>query len=188
VHPGAAPAPDLCGSCTRCLDACPTQAFPEPYILDSRRCISYLTIELRGTVPEPLRSKMASAVIGCDICQDVCPWNRKAPVTSLAAFQPRQSLFRPDLLWLASLSQAEFSGAFRGSAVKRAKWVGLVRNACIALGNSGISSGAPAYDQVIDRLEKLSASEEPTIAEHARWALDRLAAGSSKASRKDSAD
>src|SRR6202142_1825457 len=133
----AAPPPDLCGTCTRCLDACPTQAFPEPYVLDARRCISYLTIEMRGAIPEGLRPAVGNAVIGCDICQDVCPWNRKAPVTSAVEFQPRlpatsiseqndaservHSLFSPQLEWLASLTQREFSATFRKSAVKRAK-------------------------------------------------------------------
>jgi epoxyqueuosine reductase len=176
----AAPPPqDLCGTCTRCLDACPTQAFPEPYVLDARRCISYLTIELRGPIPEDLRPQMGSAVIGCDICQDVCPWNRKAPVTALAAFQPRQveedSLFAPSLEWLASLSQEQFSAIFRGSAAKRAKWRGLVRNACVALGNSPIAQGSPAYQRIVTLLDRLAASDDSLIANHARWALARLA-------------
>lgn len=156
------PAADLCGNCTLCLDACPTQAFAAPYVLDARRCISYLTIELRGAIPEELRPAMGNAVIGCDICQDVCPWNRKSPVTQLAQFQPRRielpgraksengkekvengaTLYAPELERLASLTQEEFSRIFRGSAVKRAKWRGLVRNACIALGNSRIARGS----------------------------------------------
>ncbi|MGD1209871.1 MAG: tRNA epoxyqueuosine(34) reductase QueG [Candidatus Acidiferrales bacterium] len=174
LAPGAPPPPDLCGSCTRCLDACPTQAFPEPYVLDARRCISYLTIELRGAIPEEFREQMGRNVIGCDICQDVCPWNRKAPVTSLAAFEPRQTLFAPELEWLASLSQQEFSAVFRGSAVKRAKWRGLVRNACVALGNSSIAPDQPAYPRVIRLLDRLASSEDAMISGHARWALVRL--------------
>jgi len=188
---GQAPAPDLCGSCTRCLDACPTQAFAAPYVLDARRCISYLTIELRGAIPEDLRPQMGAHVFGCDICQDVCPWNRKAPVTQLAAFQPRQigasetgkekmengwSLFAPELEWLASLDQREFSEILRGSAVKRAKWRGLIRNACVALGNAEIAPDSATHGRVIALLERLAASDDALIAEHARWALGRIAA------------
>jgi len=190
---GAAPPPDLCGSCTRCLDACPTHAFPEPYVLDARRCISYLTVELRGAIPEELRAGMGNAVIGCDICQDVCPWNRKAPVTNLPPFQPRPlpieasatnepekgpspSLFAPALEWLASLTQQEFSATFRKSAVKRAKWRGLVRNACVALGNSPIARDSEEYVRVLRTLEELATGEDAVIAEHASWALGRLKA------------
>jgi epoxyqueuosine reductase len=187
---GEPPAADLCGNCTLCLDACPTQAFAAPYVLDARRCISYLTIELRGAIPEELRPKMGNAVIGCDICQDVCPWNRKSPVTGLAAFQPRSigtngengnekienraTLFVPELEWLASLSQEDFSRIFRGSAVKRAKWRGLVRNACVALGNSPMARGSVAHKRIVALLERLATSDELLIAEHARWAMERL--------------
>ncbi len=186
LEPGLAPAQpppaDLCGTCTRCLDACPTQAFPEPYVLDARRCISYLTIELRESIPTELRHSIGNAVIGCDICQDVCPWNRKAPSTALAAFQPREnpvdqtSLFAPELERLASLSQAEFSALFRASAVKRAKWRGLVRNACVALGNSHIAPDHAAYPRILQLLEHLALSEDSLIAEHAQWALDAVRA------------
>ena len=174
------PAADLCGTCTRCLDACPTQAFPEPYVLDARRCISYLTVELRTEIPEELRAQMGRAVIGCDICQDVCPWNRKAPITSLAAFQPRKalengnSLVAPELEWLASVSQQEFSAIFRRSAVKRAKWRGLVRNACVALGNSGITLDQDTHPRIVRLLDRLASVEDPLISGHARWALARL--------------
>ncbi len=203
LAPDEVPPPDLCGSCTRCLDACPTHAFPQPYVLDARRCISYLTIELRSAIPEELRASMGNAAIGCDICQDVCPWNRKAPVTTLAAFQPRsipeqlpspsgepesganrtegeaphgtsKSLWAPNLELLASLSQQEFSQIFRRSAVKRAKWRGLVRNACVALGNSAISTGAPEFPRITNLLQRLAASDDALISEHARWALNRL--------------
>jgi len=191
LSPDEPPAPDLCGNCRLCLDACPTQAFPEPYVLDARRCISYLTIELRGSIPEELRANVGRAVIGCDICQDVCPWNRKAPTTRLAEFLPRKidareneqeqtengghSLFSPKLEWLASLAQEDFSRIFRGSAVKRAKWRGLVRNACIALGNSQVARESEAYQRISLLLSRLVDSEDALIAEHARWALAQLA-------------
>jgi epoxyqueuosine reductase len=187
------PARDLCGSCTRCLDACPTGAFPAPYVLDARRCISYLTIELRGSIPEEFRAAMGSAVIGCDICQDVCPWNRKAPMSALAAFQPRtfdadgseargQSLFAPELEWLASLTQEEFSRIFRKSAAKRAKWRGLVRNACMALGNAQIAEGSETQTRVTALLARLAQAKDALIAEHARWALERISARTGEAS------
>lgn len=179
---GEPPAADLCGNCTLCLDACPTSAFPEPYVMDATRCISYLTIELRGAIPEDLRPAMGRAVMGCDICQDVCPWNspRRAPVTSLAAFEPRNvddghSLLEPRLEWLALLTQEEFSQVFRGSAVKRAKWRGLVRNACVALGNSGLERDSEASQRVRMLLSRLADSDDALIAEHARWAIARLA-------------
>ncbi len=188
VEAGELPAPDLCGNCRLCLDACPTQAFPAPYVLDARRCVSYLTIELRGAIPEELRPAMGRAVIGCDICQDVCPWNRKAPITQRAAFQPRrfpssdecgpgkpeESLFVPELERLAALTQEEFSTIFRGSAVKRAKWRGIVRNACVALGNSGMERGSNAHQRVTGLLDRLAGNDDAVIAEHARWALARL--------------
>jgi epoxyqueuosine reductase len=194
LGPEQAPAADRCGTCTLCVDACPTQAFTAPYVLDARRCISYLTIELRTAIPEEFRPAMGNAVIGCDICQDVCPWNRKASVTTLAAFQPRAvtnefapagaagttsressaTLFAPELEWLASLTQEEFSKAFRHSAVKRAKWRGLVRNACVALGNSNVPRESAAHERIVGLLNGLAHSPDELIAEHATWALARL--------------
>jgi epoxyqueuosine reductase len=186
------PPPDLCGSCRRCLDACPTQAFVEPYVMDARKCISYLTIELRGVIPEEYREPMGNHVFGCDICQDVCPWNRRAPVSAIPQFQPRiltspdengggtpqtsrdESLLLPKLEWLAQLSEAGFRKLFRGSPVKRTKWRGLVRNACIALGNSGLGRGTAAHARVIALLERLASSSEQVVAESARWALSRI--------------
>jgi epoxyqueuosine reductase len=188
----AMPPPDLCGTCRRCIDACPTEALVEPYVMDARRCISYLTIELRGSIPEEFREPMGRHVFGCDICQDVCPWNRKAPFTQLEEFRPRsfaghgdaqdargqetqeEFLFLPRLEWLASMSEEEFREVFRGSPVKRTKWRGLVRNACIAIGNSGVRREAAAQARIGELLERLAASTEPTIAESARWALARI--------------
>jgi epoxyqueuosine reductase len=172
------PAPDLCGNCSLCIDACPTAALVEPYVLDARRCISYLTIELRGAIPSEFREPIGRHVFGCDICQDVCPWNRRAPATPLPNFQPRargeHSLFSPDLEWLVSLSEEEFREVFRASPVKRTKWRGLVRNACVAIGNSGLLPGEPRYAQICARLSELASSGDANLAEHAQWALARL--------------
>jgi len=183
IGPADAPVPDLCGNCSLCIDACPTGAIVEPYVLDARRCISYLTIELRGAIPAKLREPIGRHVFGCDICQDVCPWNRRAPVTAPPNFQPRQrgehSLCAPDLEWLLSLSEAEFREMFRGSPVKRTKRRGLVRNACIAIGNSGLRPGEPRYGEIGARLSQLAESGDAVLAEHARWALERLGFSSS---------
>jgi epoxyqueuosine reductase len=172
--PDLSPVADLCGNCTLCLDACPTGALVEPYVLDARRCISYLTIELRGSIPEELRAAMGWQVFGCDICQDVCPWNRTAPATPLAAFQPRDNLFAPGLTWLLSLAQEEFSATFRGSAVKRTKWRGLIRNACIAAANAAPTLDPPQRQQLRARLASLATSGDAVLADHAEWALARL--------------
>ena len=251
------PLPDGCGSCTLCLEACPTGALVEPYVLDARRCISYLTIELRGAIPEEFRQPLGQHVFGCDICQDVCPYNQRAWVTDLAAFQPRPggtrapeahppgaeksktenrressstpadstapsqpgrkndseprgsrlavasgdeasaflagssahpttghgprvtgrkpapsevegSLFHPRLDWLAGLGEEEFRQVFRGSALKRAKWQGLLRNVLVAMGNSG----NPKFRAILERFA--AAEDDSLLAEHARWALARL--------------
>src|SRR5271165_3072924 len=161
------PAPDRCGTCTRCIDACPTQAIVAPGQLDARLCISYLTIEKRGEIPEELRAGMGRHVFGCDICQDVCPWNRKAPVTTAAEFQPRDGLVNPALEWLAQMQPEEFRRTFRGSPVRRTKLAGLRRNAVVAMGNSGNAKFLPT-------LRALAQDADPVVAEHARWALNQL--------------
>ncbi|HYX68009.1 MAG TPA: tRNA epoxyqueuosine(34) reductase QueG [Terriglobales bacterium] len=161
------PAPDRCGSCTRCLDACPTHAFLGAHQLDATKCISYLTIEKRGAIPEELREGMGRHVFGCDICQEVCPWNRKAPVTTLADFQPQPELVNPALEWLAQMSEEDFRSRFRGSPLKRAKRAGLRRNAIVALGNSGDRRFLPL-------LRDLAADPDPNLSSHAQWALRRL--------------
>jgi epoxyqueuosine reductase len=162
------PAPDRCGTCTRCIDACPTDALIAPYQLDSNRCISYLTIEKRGEIPEEIREGMGRHVFGCDICQDVCPWNRKAPATDAEEFQPRAGLVNPALEWLAEMTAEEFRDTFRGSPIRRTKRAGLRRNAIVAMGNSGNRRFVPA-------LEKLAADEDPVVADHAKWAARKLA-------------
>ncbi|MDA2912821.1 tRNA epoxyqueuosine(34) reductase QueG [Acidobacteriia bacterium AH_259_A11_L15] len=217
-----APLPDGCGSCTLCLEACPTGALVAPYVLDARRCLSYLTIELRDSIPEEFRPALGRHVFGCDICQDVCPYNQRARVADAVTFQPRQlenrnsklenrqgaratehvprstehepappalsersgdpelvegsgaegseaegSLFHPRLEWLASLSEEEFRQVFQDSAIKRAKYRGLLRNTLVAMGNSGHARFRPI-------LEKFAASDDPLLAEHAQWALQQL--------------
>jgi len=174
LAPANAPPPDLCGQCTLCIDACPTGAIIEPYVLDARRCISYLTIELRGAIPADLRVPMGRHVFGCDICQDVCPWNRRAPTTNEPSFAARENHFAPKLEWLASLTGEDFRKEFRGSPVKRAKWRGLIRNACVALGNSGVKPGTSAHARVTKILSRLAASGDSLVAEHACWAITRL--------------
>ena len=164
------PAPDRCGTCTRCIDACPTHAILEPYLLDSNRCISYLTIEKRGSIAdEDLRRGIGHHAFGCDICQDVCPWNRKAPASPVPEFQPRPALVNPALDWIANLSEQEFKTCFRGSPIRRAKRAGLRRNAVIAMGNSG----NPEFLPLLDRLAQ-DRDEDESIAGSARWAANEL--------------
>jgi epoxyqueuosine reductase len=160
-----APPPDRCGTCMRCVDACPTDALIPGEGLDARRCISYLTIELRGTVPEEQREGIGNHVFGCDICQDVCPWNGRAPVTSDLAYAPRT--FAPPLEELAAIGEPEFREMFRHSPVSRPRYQGFLRSVAIAMGNSAAPKFIPA-------LERMSASPDPVIAEHARWALSRV--------------
>jgi epoxyqueuosine reductase len=166
------PAPDRCGSCTRCIDACPTDALIAPYQLDSNKCISYLTIEKRGALPhdDKLLSEMGRHVFGCDICQDVCPWNRKAPATKADELQAREELVNPTLDWLAEMSAEEFRQTFRGSPVRRAKLAGLRRNAVIAMGNSGDRRFLPL-------LERLAGDEDEVVVESAAWARQKLGSG-----------
>jgi epoxyqueuosine reductase len=171
VEPDAPP-PDRCGTCTRCIDACPTQAIVPTelaagpaWALDSRLCISYFTIELRGPVPEDARAGIGRHVFGCDICQDVCPWNRRAPVSQEAAFAPRE--FAPPLEKLAAISEEEFREMFRESPVRRARYSGFLRNVAIAMGNARLEKfRAP--------LERLAESEDALVAEAARWGLGKI--------------
>ena len=163
-----APPPGRCGTCTRCIDACPTSAIVPAgpgFTVDSRRCISYHTIELRGALAVEHRAAAGLHVFGCDICQDVCPWNRRAAVTGERAFEPR--VFAPPLHKLAALTEDEFRAMFGGTPVTRTKYAGFLRNVAIAMGNRKLEKfRAP--------LEKLAASQDPVVAEHARWGLEQL--------------
>ncbi len=162
------PPPDRCGSCSRCIDACPTAAIvPSPhggFELDARRCISYFTIELRSGIPEAHRDAVGANAFGCDICQDVCPWNRKSPRTGVEA---GPEWVAPPLERLAALGQAEFRDLFRGTAVSRVKYAGFLRNVAVAMGNSGLG-------KFREPLERLACSEDAMVAGHARWALGKL--------------
>jgi epoxyqueuosine reductase len=164
-----APIPPRCGTCTRCLDACPTGAIrrDRPYHLDARLCISYLTIEHRGAIPLELRPLLGDRIYGCDDCLDACPWNRFARASRESAFQARRGTVGMALRDYLALSEDDFRTLFRGSPIKRAKRRGLLRNVCVALGNTGSSADVPALQRTI-------ANEEELIAEHARWAIARI--------------
>lgn len=156
-----------CGTCTACLDACPTEAFAAPGVLDARRCISYLTIEHRGDVPVELRPSMGDWLFGCDVCQQVCPWNRKAPPSAEPTLQARPDLEQLDLIEILGLTEDEFRRRFRGTALFRTKRRGLLRNAALVLGNTGDTSALPALRRALD-------DAEPLIREAARWAIDAI--------------
>ena len=166
-----APEKNHCGSCTRCLTACPTNAITAPFQLDARRCISYLTIELKGAIPLELRPLIGNRIYGCDDCLAVCPWNRFAREGSLMPPHARADLAAPDLIELLQLDAAGFKARFAESPMLRTKRRGLLRNVCVALGNTGDESSLPA-------LSRATSDPEPLIAEHARWAIQQIAARS----------
>jgi epoxyqueuosine reductase len=159
--------PDRCGSCTRCLDACPTDALIAPYQMDATQCISYLTIEHRGAIGASLMEGMGRQVFGCDICQDVCPWNRKSPLSGDAELEARTGLVNPALEWLGGLDEAEFEAQFNGSPVRRAGFHGLRRNVAIAMGNSGLGRFVPW-------LEQWTEAADEGLRTAAEWALEKL--------------
>jgi epoxyqueuosine reductase len=147
------PIRDRCGQCDLCLKACPTNAFVGPYVLDARRCISYLTIELKGAMPRHLRPLVGNHIFGCDICQEVCPYNVKAQATAEAGFRPRPGLYAPQLIPLLSLTDAEFRQRFRDSPILRAKRRGFLRNVAVALGNLKSQEAVPALIASLDDAE-----------------------------------
>jgi epoxyqueuosine reductase len=159
--------PDRCGTCTRCLDACPTAAFPAPYQLDARRCIAYLTIEHAGPIPEEFREAIGNRIYGCDDCLAVCPWNRFAATTRQAKLMAREDLNAPHLANLATLDDAGFRAMFVGSPIKRIGRDRFVRNVLIAIGNSGLAELRPAASPLV-------ADANPVVAEAAAWALAKL--------------
>jgi epoxyqueuosine reductase len=161
------PVTDICGSCRACLDACPTQAFPAPYVLDARRCISYLTIEVKDSIDPELRPRMGRQIFGCDICQDVCPWNRKRLVQGGDVLEPRPANVAASFEELASMTLEEFQIRFRKNPIKRAKRRGLLRNVAVALGNAGSA-------RHVELLDALAEDEDPVVREHAAWGRDRL--------------
>ena len=157
----------LCGKCSRCMDACPTQAFPSPGVVDARLCISYQTIENRGIIPRELRAAIGNRVYGCDTCLEVCPWNRFAQAGRRALLAARDGILDLSLRELLSLTQERFTEVFRATAIKRVKWAGLLRNACVVAGNSGDIG-------LIDLLVSIAAHESPVVRSLAVWAVKRL--------------
>ena len=167
LEPDAPHAEEYCGTCMACIDLCPTKAIVAPYVVDSRKCIAYLTIEHRGAIPRELRPLMGNLVFGCDICQDVCPWNKFARVAPEREFYAREGNLTPALVGLLALTREEFSRRFKDSPVKRAKYGGFLRNVAVALGNSNDPAAIPS-------LEKALEHEEALVRSHAAWALGRL--------------
>ncbi len=164
---------DHCGTCRRCIEACPTNALAVPYQMDATRCISYLTIEHRGPIAPELMQGMGRQVFGCDICQDVCPWNqkaiRKSPIAPDPDLAPRPELVNPALDWLASLTESDFEQQFNGSPIRRARYTGLQRNIAIAMGNSGLAHFVP-------KLESWTSAADHGLRSAAQWALEKLRA------------
>ena len=158
---------DHCGTCTRCITACPTRAIVAPYVVDARMCISYLTIELRGPIPRPLRPLIGNRIYGCDDCQDVCPWNRFAVQSGNEGFRPRPENLMPALAGLVDMTPEEFERRFRKSPIRRAKRDGFVRNVCVALGNSQNPEALPA-------LSGAMRDRSPLVRAHAAWAVGRI--------------
>ncbi|GAC1463898.1 MAG: tRNA epoxyqueuosine(34) reductase QueG [Isosphaeraceae bacterium] len=156
-----------CGTCTRCLDACPTDAFTGPYDLDARKCISYWTIEHKGPIPDTFADKLDGWVFGCDVCQDVCPWNRKAPPGKAPDLEPRPELTNPDLIAWLDLDPAKLRSITRGTALSRAKRAGLLRNAALILGERGVAYAIPALTRRLD-------DPDDTVRDAAAWALRRI--------------
>lgn len=167
--PADEPVAEHCGTCERCIAACPTGAITAPHRIDARRCISYLTIELKGAISLELRPLIGDRIFGCDDCLDVCPWNRFAQVSHETAFAARQSTTGMSLREYLKLSDAEFRALFKNSPIKRIKRRGFLRNVCVALGNTGDTSDLPA-------LERAAVDPEPLIAEHAVWAVEQISA------------
>jgi epoxyqueuosine reductase len=179
VLPPDRPVRDRCGRCRLCLDACPTQAFVGPYVLDARRCISYLTIELKGAIPLELRPLVGTHIFGCDICQDVCPYNTKVKPTREAGFQPREGLHAPALIPLLELTEADFKTRFRGSPILRAKRRGFLRNVCVALGNLG------SPEAVAGLAKTLREDPDALVRAHAAWALGRIGTDEAAAAMRE---
>ena len=165
---GDEPAGLLCGKCTRCLDACPTDAFPRPGVVDARRCISYQTIENKGVIPRELRAGIGARIYGCDVCLEVCPWNRFAQAGRRLLLAARDDLAELELREILELTPVRFAEVFRRTAIKRLKLTGLLRNACVVAGNAGDASLLPA-------LGKLASHESPVVRAHAVWAVQQIA-------------
>jgi epoxyqueuosine reductase len=157
------PEREYCGTCTRCITACPTQAIRAPYVLDARRCISYLTIELKGSIPVEFRPLIGNRIFGCDDCLEVCPWNRFAQIANTLKLE-RADLQQPDLIELMGLTEAQFRARFAGTPIARIKRRGLLRNVAVALGNAGGAEAIPV-------LERAHNEQDPLLQEHAAWAL-----------------